>query len=393
MSTVETVLLTDNDRHRAYTGVDKFHRAGYYGQRVKASSGENWSLSGYNPGGMCYDVLGIGTGGGHAVDTAATFFQVAPKAKLYMLYSTSGRYGTTYDSKFFEYSADVIDKEGINNMYVSLLCSRHKQFYEDLGKWMDEHPFFKWFWAAGNDSTSKYNPIMEIQQMFGVAAYTLMVSGEVVPAYYSSLSPYVDFAAPSMIRTNIKATKPSDSGAPNSGTSFSTPWLCGMMTLVDDFFIDKCGGVLTREAMEQFMLDHCIDMQDPGFDTKTGWGAVVLPDPSEIDIDKYWKIGRGTITPKEDDEIIDIGKVDDSEDEKPVVPVDGDVVKMFIDKFTDRDKISAWAVEGCEWAVKNGILTGIGGGKLSPDGGLTREQMAVILHRFFVGLQDGKLIL
>ena len=150
MATVETVLLSDNDRHRAYTGVDKFHKAGYYGQRVKACSGENWSLNYYNPGGLCVDPLGIGTGSGHAVDTAATFFQVAPKAKLYMLYSTNGRYGTTYDSKFFEYSADVIEKEGINNMFVSLLCSRHKQFFEDLGKWMDDHPFFKWFWAAGN---------------------------------------------------------------------------------------------------------------------------------------------------------------------------------------------------------------------------------------------------
>ena len=124
MATVETVLLSDNDRHRAYTGVDKFHKAGYYGQRVKACSGENWSLNYYNPGGLCVDPLGIGTGSGHAVDTAATFFQVAPKAKLYMLYSTNGRYGTTYDSKFFEYSADVIEKEGINNMFVSLLCSR-----------------------------------------------------------------------------------------------------------------------------------------------------------------------------------------------------------------------------------------------------------------------------
>lgn len=387
MATVETVLLTDNDRHRAYTGVDKFHKAGYYGQRVKACSGETWSLDYYNPGGLCVDPLGIGSGSGHAVDTAATFFQVAPKAKLYMLYSTNGRYGTTYDSKFFEYSADVIEKEGINNMFVSLLCSRHKQFFEDLGKWMDDHPFFKWFWAAGNDSSSKYNPIMEIQQMFGVAAYTLMASGEVVPAYYSSLSPYVDFAAPSMIRTNITATKPSDGGAPNSGTSFSTPWLCGMMTLVDDFFIDKCGGVLTREGMNQFMLDNCVDMKDPGFDTKTGWGAVVLPDPNTIDIDKYWKIGRSTITPKEDDEIIDVGvheddngKIDDTE-----------VIKMLIDKYSDRNDISAWAVDGMEWAVKNGIITGVGGNKLAPTAALTREQMAVMLHRFFVAMWNNKL--
>lgn len=370
MATTPTVLLADNDRHRKFTGVDKFHKAGYYGERVKASSGETWALSEYNPGGLCRDPLGIGIGGGHSINTAATFFQVAPKATLYMLYSSNGRYGTDYESKFFQYSAEIIEKENINNMFVSLNTTRHKQWFADLGTWMDNHPYFKWFWAAGNDSTKKYNPIMEVLQMFGVAAYTLMVSGEIVPAYYSSLSPYVDFAAPSMIRTNIKATDPNDSGNPNSGTSFSTPWLCGMMTLVDDFFIDKCGGPLTREAMEQFMRDNCKDMKDPGFDTKTGWGAVILPDPKDIDIDKYWKIGR----PNAD----------------PVTPVPGpgvdpipeEVIKMLIDKYADRDKISAWAVEGVEWAVQNGIMTGVGGNKLAPDANLTREQMCVMLQRF-----------
>ena len=376
MATVDTVLLTDNDRHRKYTGVDKFHKAGYFGERVKASTGEDWSLSAYNPGGRCFDPLNMAVGAdSHAINTAATFFQVAPKAKLYMLYATNGRFGTDYDSKFFNDSVEIIEKENITSMFVSLLATKHKGWHNDLGIWMDNHPYFKWFWAAGNESSKSYNPVMEVLQMFGVAAYTLMADGSVVPAYYTSLSPYVDFAAPSMIRTNTKATHPDDTCAPNAGTSFSTPWLCGMMALVDDFFIDKCGGPLTREAMEQFMRDNCKDMNDPGFDTKTGWGAVILPDPATIDIDKFWKIGRHNANP--------VTPVPD--------PIIEEVIKMLIDKYADRDKISAWAVEGVEWAVQNGIITGIGGNKLAPDQPLTREQMCVMLERFAKRLKENDL--
>jgi hypothetical protein len=35
-----------------------------------------------------------------------------------------------------------------------------------------------------------------------------------------------------------------------------------------------------------------------------------------------------------------------------------------------------------EWAVKNNILAGMGGGKFNPDGLVTREQMAVIMDRY-----------
>lgn len=56
---------------------------------------------------------------------------------------------------------------------------------------------------------------------------------------------------------------------------------------------------------------------------------------------------------------------------------------MLIDKYADREKISKWAEEGVEWAVENGIMTGIGNNMLSPDTNLTREQMCVMLQRFY----------
>lgn len=56
---------------------------------------------------------------------------------------------------------------------------------------------------------------------------------------------------------------------------------------------------------------------------------------------------------------------------------------MLIDKYADREKISKWAEEGVEWAVENGIMAGIGNNMLSPDTNLTREQMCVMLQRFY----------
>lgn len=307
------ILLNDNNRHRKYTGVDKFHAAGYYGERVVAASGESWNRK-YDPD-TVYDPLNIGDkyyNETHAVKTACTFFQVAPKAKLYMLESTGGKYygNGTYENKFFKYSTDIIEKENITNMFISLNGSNNQNFLNDLSKWLQEHPEFKQFWAAGNDSDETYNPLIEVDETFGVAAYTLMVSGDVVPAGYSSVSKYVDFSAPSMIYVNPEATKSTDNGGSSSGTSFSTPWLCGMSCLVDDFFIDKTGKPLTQKAMYQFFKDNCTDLKDEGFDDKTGWGAVRLPNPEKIPISNYAQGGGETpmvscfsqIKPRTDDD-------------------------------------------------------------------------------------------
>lgn len=292
------ILLNDNNRHRKYTGVDKFHAAGYYGERVKAASGESWNMK-YDPEGQVHDPLGIADksySGTHAVYTCCTFFQVAPKTQLYMLESTGGKYygNGSYENKFLSKSVDIIEKENITNMFTSLTTNNNTNWLNDMKKWLQDHPEFKQFWAAGNDDTDTFNPIMVIDEVFGVAAYTLMVSGEVVPAGYSSMSEYVDFSAPSMIYTYPEATKSTDSGCSHSGTSFSTPWLCGMACLVDDFFIDKTGKPLTQKGMYQFFKDNTTDLKDEGFDTKTGWGAVRLPELSQIVISDYAQGGGET---------------------------------------------------------------------------------------------------
>ena len=290
MSTTPTVLLNANARHRKYIGAEKFHAAGYYGERVIAGTGESWSLNLYNPGGLVLDPLGRGTGSAdHPIDTASVFFQFAPKAKLVMLNmgSMSSNDPDRCYIRFADESLPIIQEYGITNQFCSFTHSYNsttRKMYEDA---MAQIPNFKLWWAMGNDDDDGYNRITDLDCMFGVGAYKIMVSGEIVPEGFSSESNTVDFCAPDMIYTNISATSADATSGPHSGTSFSAPTLCAMACLVDDFFIDKTGKPLTRENMYQFFLDHCEDLDTEGFDTETGHGAVRLPDPSDIDIEKY----------------------------------------------------------------------------------------------------------
>ena len=41
-----------------------------------------------------------------------------------------------------------------------------------------------------------------------------------------------------------------------------------------------------------------------------------------------------------------------------------------------------WYSEAVEWAAANGYVKGVGGGRFSPDGEITREQIAAILYRY-----------
>ena len=55
---------------------------------------------------------------------------------------------------------------------------------------------------------------------------------------------------------------------------------------------------------------------------------------------------------------------------------------MFLLDFEDADKVSTWADEAMHWCVMNGIIEGVGGKTLDPQGSATRAQAAAMLKRF-----------
>lgn len=348
----KVILLNNNDFMRSYTGVDKFHKAGYYGSRVVAGSGECWTSTLYNPYGNVLEPMKTGFGSGHGLDTAFTFFQVAPLAKLVQLpYYYKNNSDGTYSSCLLD-AVSIIKELKISNIFYSFTSTQSETKTKLETQALREiESFCKLFVLAGNDYGSDYNDTMKIEETFGVGAYHLN-TGTPVAANYSSESEYVDFAAPSRIYINPNAKDEDDYNTYYEGTSFSTPWLCGMACLVDDFFIDKTGMPLTRENMRQFFMDNCKDIHDKGFDKKTGYGAVILPDPNTINIDKY--------------------KTKES----------------YSDQFKDKDLISSWARNSINKCIANGFMNGKGDNMFDPKCPLTREEMACVLDRVYSKLEN-----
>ena len=56
--------------------------------------------------------------------------------------------------------------------------------------------------------------------------------------------------------------------------------------------------------------------------------------------------------------------------------------KGDLNAFADVKKVSTWAAPSMQWAVKNGIISGVGGNTLDPAGSAQRAQVAAILQRF-----------
>lgn len=287
-------LLKENNDLYEITGVKNFHEAGYFGERVNAASGELWNLNQYNPDNLCNSPTGEEGSGDHARETASIFFQVAPKAHLYA-FESGGKYGNTpkyngktYDSNIMNNIFPNINKLDITAMFTSLSIYGNNEFREDYSKEMQKLPNFCSCFAAGNDGEDSYNRMIRVEEIFSIGGFTLSGKDK-KPIFnnnssYTDNDTYIDFCGPWSAYSYY-----SNSKNPNflAGTSIATPWICGMICLVNDFFIDKTGRPLTREKMKQFFIDYSYDLEEKGKDYKSGWGIPVLPNPNDIDISKY----------------------------------------------------------------------------------------------------------
>ena len=340
------VLLDSNAWLRRVTGVDRFHAAGYFGSRVMAGTGEKVNTEVYSAGGRIIPVLGDGTSE-HAIQTAAVFFQVAPEATLYSFSTNTSLTGGQKHWDFFSDCVPVIDGKRISNVFFSRV-ENDKTAREKHAAVLAARPWLKEFWAAGNDGTEGYSKLLQVEDAIGVGAAEVLRSSKVIggprvyPAGYTSQTELVDFAAPGNPGVNIRATSQSDSAEILAGTSFAAPWLCAMACLVDDFFLDRTGQALSRAAMVRFFKDHCQDIGADGKDDRAGFGLVVLPEPEEIDIEKY----------------VEVRKME----------------------FADKDRISTWAKDAVAYCVSRGFMQGKGE-NFDPKAPITREEFCVVLQR------------
>ena len=55
--------------------------------------------------------------------------------------------------------------------------------------------------------------------------------------------------------------------------------------------------------------------------------------------------------------------------------------------FSDAGEVASWAGDAMRWAVGAGILNGSGDGRLLPEDGAQRAQVAAMIHRFHTWLE------
>lgn len=63
-------------------------------------------------------------------------------------------------------------------------------------------------------------------------------------------------------------------------------------------------------------------------------------------------------------------------------------VSADLDDFSDAAIVSGYAAQAMRWAVGNQIISGVGGGRLEPQGSATRAQTAAMLMRFMQNIAD-----
>ena len=306
-------MSDDNKRFLDHLGVTAWHNAGYTGRRGLTATAE--------------EIISPST---HAKETMAVFRLIAPDRQLIHLPMYGSYKDGVYTSKLIDVALPEILKQGVDTYYASLLANvcDLEQIDSALAALKDQCCLF---FAAGNDGEQSSSKIIQSQYVWGVGAYYLMAdTNEMRPAPFSSVSPDVEFCAPTLINRF-------------AGTSCSAPCLCGMAALVNDMAIDKTGRPLPQQGMHRFLAGCAVDIGSKGEDDKTGIGAPVLPPPETVNIWDY------------------------QTEEGPM--------------YTDEAKIPAWAKADVAYCRKNGILQGDKDGAFRPNEPVTRAELACALAR------------
>ena len=231
--------MIDNKDKLDYLGITKFHEAGYTGQDITITSRE-------------------GTQSTHGFKVAEILSIVAPDSQklLHINYTKlpeTDIYTTSMFSASDGYAKNYEKAKKLNDKNVFLCC------------------------AVGNYSNERQTELSKFSWWNAIGACTLNNN---IPQriYYSSVTPDLDF----MSITNFNTSK-----GMFTGTSCATPVFAGMCALVQSFFKINCGRKLTNKELLAFIRDNLQDLDQEGFDEKTGNGLFILPDPTTIDINKY----------------------------------------------------------------------------------------------------------
>lgn len=334
-----------NKKEFDLSGITRWHKAGYTGKGIRIANMEGTDPSLWFFNGKIKDPFGNVSGVGrnyHGHQTADILHQVAPDADIYSL-SSSGRYSSNSASgAFIEQSIPFMESEKIHLVNASLGGVNNRILNERIKQAQSHGVTF--ITSAGNESDSGVGGYARSGVWIAVGAVHLSEKGEILHAGYSSIDEEVDFVQFSNLYVHDARPDYEDRVFPVQGTSFSSPMLCGMLALVQQFFLERAGHTLKQDELYKFMQDNSIDLETEGHDHKTGHGLFVLPEPEGVDIWKY------------------IGKEEEPQLNKPeyIIIHHSATQQGDAETFRRAHKAKGWRDIGYHYVIGNGTYSGDG---------------------------------
>lgn len=328
-----------------FSGITKWHQNGYTGKGIRIANleGTDPSLPFFH--GKVKDPFGNATSIGrnyHGHQTTDILHQVAPDADIYSLPSGGIYSRDKAEGALIEISIPFMEQEGIHLVNASLGGTDNDILNKRIKQAQERGITF--VTSAGNADERGASGYARSGVWIAVGAVHLSKNGEIINPGYSSVDDEVDFVQFSNLYVHDARKGYEDRTFPVCGTSFSSPMLCGMLALVQQYFLEKAGRTLKQYELYEFMQCNSIDLWEEGRDAKSGYGLFVLPD---LGVDG---LIPNLIPPKE-------------------------VQPMF------RDIDGHWAKNDIEKVAQERLLTGYPDGRFGPDEPVTRAQLAAVINR------------
>ncbi len=122
--------------------------------------------------------------------------------------------------------------------------------------------------AAGNDPSKGVLWPARYDEVFAIGSYTPTLTRDL--STFSAQGDAIDFVCPG---SNITTTFKDGKYATLNGTSFASPYCCGVLALM--LSVEKSRGrKLTVDEVKRKLINNCMDYGTKGFDHQYGWGII-----------------------------------------------------------------------------------------------------------------------
>lgn len=258
--------------------------------------------------------------------------------------------------------------------------------------------------AVGNTGTDELNYPAAYPTVIGVGSCNK--SGQVES--FSQKNSSVSVVAPGSGIISTGGSK-KDSYYEGSGTSFSTPHVAAAAAIVKAYCPEA-----DYEDFFGLLQASCTDIEDVGYDTRSGFGELNIAKMVEVMQDYYFAEPEDVYTDVKGhwaEQNIDycvkneyftgvsdtLFAPDELTSRAMYVTVlsrvSGDDVGAYSGAFADVPA-GSWYDKPCGWGSANGVVSGVGDGLFLPNENVTREQMAVFLYRLagYMGKADDEIV-